>query len=132
MKNALKFFLALTVMLLLMLAVRTWAFTIYRVNTSDFKPELSKGDRVMVNRLKCNFDKGDFIVFGGENCLIGKVKAVPGDTIAIDGKQYLLPTHCPHCGNTSHRYYMISLGEQQTLIHQADIVGMAFRLWPIH
>ena len=130
--NALKFFLALAAMLLLMLAVRAWAFTIYRVNTSDFRPELLNGDRVMVNRLKSAFDKGDFIVFGGDSCLIGKVKATPGDTIAVDGKQYMLPTHCPLCGNSKHRYYMISVGGRQTLIHQTDIVGTAYRVWPIN
>ena len=132
MKNALKFFLALTVMLLLMLAVRAWAFTIYRVNTSDFRPDLFSGDRVLVNRLKCAYEKGDFIVFGADSCLIGKVKATPGDTVAIEGKQYMLPTQCPLCGNSKHRYYIISVGHRQTLIHQSDIVGTAYRVWPIN
>ena len=120
MKNALKFILALTVMLLVMLAVRAWAFTIYHVTTSDFHPEVRKGDRMIVNRLGCTYDKGEYIVFGNEDAFIGKVKAVPGDTVNITGKDYLLPTR-----------YMVSVGKQQTLIHQADIIGAAYRVWPV-
>ncbi len=131
MKNALKFILALTVMLLVMLAVRAWAFTIYHVTTSDFHPEVRKGDRMIVNRLGCTYDKGEYIVFGNEDAFIGKVKAVPGDTVNITGKDYLLPTRCPLCGSKEHRYYMVSVGKQQTLIHQADIIGAAYRVWPV-
>ena len=119
-------------MLLLMLAVRAWAFTIYRVNTSDFRPDLFSGDRVLVNRLKCAYEKGDFIVFGADSCLIGKVTATPGDTVAIEGQQYMLPTKCPLCGNSKHCSYIISVGHRQTLIHQSDIVGTAYRVWPIN
>lgn len=131
MKNALKFILALTVMLLVMLAVRAWAFTIYHVTTSDFHPEVRKGDRMIVNRLGCTYDKGEYIVFGNEDAFIGKVKAVPGDTVSITGKDYLLPTRCPLCGSKEHRYYMVSVGKLQTLIHQADIIGAAYRVWPV-
>lgn len=131
MKNALKFILALTVMLLVMLAVRAWAFTIYQVTTSDFQPQVRKGDRMIVNRLERTYDKGEHIVFGNQDAFIGKVLAVPGDTINIKGKEYLLPTRCPLCGSDYHRYYMVSLGKQETLIHQTDIIGTAYRLWPI-
>jgi hypothetical protein len=58
--------------------------------------------------------------------------AVPGDTVNIKGKEYLLPTRCPLCGSNHHRYYMISVGKQETLIHQGDIIGTAYRLWPVH
>ena len=118
-------------MLLVMLAVRAWAFTIYHVTTSDFHPEVRKGDRMIVNRLGCTYDKGEYIVFGNEDAFIGKVKAVPGDTVNITGKDYLLPTRCPLCGSKEHRYYMVSVGKQQTLIHQADIIGTAYRVWPV-
>ena len=132
MKNALKFILALTVMLLVMLAVRAWAFTIYQVTTSDLHPAVRKGDRMIVNRLGCTYDKGEYVVFGAQDAFIGKVLAVPGDTVNIKGKEYLLPTRCPLCGSNHHRYYMISVGKQETLIHQADIIGTAYRLWPVH
>ena len=131
MKNALKFILALTVMLLVMLAVRAWAFTIYQVTTSDLHPEVRKGDRMIVNRLGCTYDKGKYVVFGKKEAFIGKVLAVPGDTVSISGKDYLLPTRCPLCNSNHHRYYMVSVGKQEMLIHQADIIGTAHRLWPI-
>ena len=131
MKNALKFILALTVMLLVMLAVRAWAFTIYQVTTSDLHPEVRKGDRMIVNRLGCTYDKGKYIVFGKKEAFIGKVLAVPGDTVSISGKDYLLPTRCPLCNSNHHRYYMVSVGKQETLIQQTAIIGPADRLWPI-
>ena len=117
-------------MLLVMLAVRAWAFTIYQVTTSDLHPEVRKGDRMIVNRLGHTYDKGEYIVFGDQDAFIGKVLAVPGDTVSISGKDYLLPVRCPLCGSSHHRYYMVSLGKQQTLIHQASIIGTARRLWP--
>ena len=131
MRNALKFILALTVMLLVMLAVRAWVFTIYHVTTSDLHPEVRKGDRMIVNRLGCTYDKGKYVVFGDKDAFIGKVLAVPGDTVSISGKDYLLPTSCPLCGSNHHRYYMVSVGKQETLIHQTNIIGTAHRLWPV-
>ena len=128
MKNALKFLLALAVMLLVMLAVRAFAFTIYRVDTTELKPQFQKGDKVMVNRLRRSFTKGNFIAFGNDNVTVGQVVAVPGDTVTIRNQQYLLPLCCPYCGNKGHRYYLVTVGSQQTLVHKNDIVGAVYRI----
>jgi signal peptidase I len=50
-KNGVKFFLALLFAILVMLAVRAWAFTIFFVPDSSYTPELREGDRWIVNRL---------------------------------------------------------------------------------
>ena len=50
MRNLLKFLLALTVALMLMMAFRALVFTIYYVDGDGLEPEFVAGDHVMVNR----------------------------------------------------------------------------------
>jgi signal peptidase I len=52
-KDGVKFILALLFAILVMLAVRAWAFTIFSVPDSSYAPEFRKGDRWIVNRLDC-------------------------------------------------------------------------------
>ena len=132
MKNALKFFLALAAMLLIMLAVRAWAFTIYQVTNSDLQPEVRKGDRMMVNRLGSAYQKGNIIVFGKDSSWIGRVEAVPGDTINLEKQNYRLPTECVYCGSTEQCYYLVDMGKMKTLVRHGDIIGTAFRIWPFN
>ena len=132
MKNALKFFLALAAMLLIMLAVRAWAFTIYQVTNSDLQPEVRKGDRMMVNRLGSAYQKGNIIVFGKDSSWIGRVEAVQGDTINLEEQNYRLPTECVYCGSTEQCYYLVDMGKMKTLVRHGDIVGTAFRIWPFN
>ena len=132
MKNALKFFLALAAMLLIMLAVRAWAFTIYQVTNSDLQPEVRKGDRMMVNRLGSAYQKGNIIVFGKDSSWIGRVEAGPGDTINLEEQNYRLPTECVYCGSTEQCYYLVDMGKMKTLVRHGDIVGTAFRIWPFN
>ena len=119
MKNALKFFLALAAMLLIMLAVHAWAFTIHQ-------------DRMMVNRLGSAYQKGNIIVFGKDSSWIGRVEAVPGDTINLEEQNYRLPTECVYCGSTEQCYYLVDMGKMKTLVRHGDIVGTAFRIWPFN
>ena len=50
MKSALKFVMALTVTILLMLAFRALVFTVYTVRGTAIEPAYKDGDRVLVNR----------------------------------------------------------------------------------
>ena len=121
-------------MTLLMLAVRAWAFTIYRVDSSDLRPELLMNDRVMVNKLGCTYERGDLVVFGDTLVRIGRVEALPGDTITVAWQQYLLPGSCgcENCdGCKEQGYYLVSLGPQQVLVRRTEIIGTAHRIYPI-
>ena len=51
MRNAIKFILAVATAIILMLVVRAYAFTIYKVSNSNLNPVLKKNDRVLVNKL---------------------------------------------------------------------------------
>jgi len=63
-KIAVKFLIALGLSLLLVWAVRTFAFTVFTVPAGGLPPQLKAGTRVIVNRIDCDFfNRGDVVVF---------------------------------------------------------------------
>lgn len=64
MKIAVKFLIALGLSLLLVWVVRTYAFTVFTVPAGGLPPQLQAGNRVIVNRIDCDFfNRGDVVVF---------------------------------------------------------------------
>ena len=64
MKIAVKFLIALGLSLLLVWAVRTYAFTVFTVPAGGLPPQLKAGNRVIVNRIDCDFfNRGEVVVF---------------------------------------------------------------------
>ena len=64
MKIAVKFLIALGLSLLLVWVVRTYAFTVFTVPAGGLPPQLKAGNRVIVNRIDCDFfNRGDVVVF---------------------------------------------------------------------
>ena len=64
MKIAVKFLIALGLSLLLVWAVRTFAFTVFTVPAGGLPPQLKAGTRVIVTRIDCDFfNRGDVVVF---------------------------------------------------------------------
>ena len=64
MKIAVKFLIALGLSLLLVWAVRTFAFTVFTVPAGGLPPQLKAGNRVVVNRIDCDFfNRGEVVVF---------------------------------------------------------------------
>ena len=124
MKIAVKFLIALGLSLLLVWAVRTFAFTVFTVPAGGLPPQLKAGTRVIVNRIDCDFfNRGDVVVFTdsvfasvknqgqkqagtqsqaqpqarkfvSESYFIGRIEKLPGDTILIDTVKYIIPTVC--------------------------------------
>ena len=124
MKIAVKFLIALGLSLLLVWAVRTFAFTVFTVPAGGLPPQLKAGTRVIVNRIDCDFfNRGDVVVFTdsvfasvknqgqkqagtqsqaqpqarkfvSEAYFIGRIEKLPGDTILVDTVQYVIPTVC--------------------------------------
>ena len=127
MKIAVKFLIALGLSLLLVWAVRTFAFTVFTVPAGGLPPQLKAGTRVIVNRIDCDFfNRGDVVVFTdsvfasvknqgqkqagtqsqaqpqarkfvSEAYFIGRIEKLPGDTILIDTVKYIIPTVCCKC-----------------------------------
>ena len=64
MKIAVKFLIALGLSLLLVWAVRTYAFTVFTVPAGGLPPHLKEGNRVIVNRIGCDFfNRGEIVVY---------------------------------------------------------------------
>lgn len=153
MRNGLKFLEMLLLTIVIVWMIRALAFTVYTIPNNCMKPELLQGDRVMVNRwsygLRCggdslfryariirsNIEKGDFIAFNSpldttsrlpdKPVIIGRVKAVPGDTIDLKGQGYVIPKSCGWCCCDPLKPYIVSLpeAERMLLVPEQNIIG---------
>ncbi len=130
MKQALKAIFLLVAALLVVLAVRAYLFTIYTV-PADVDSELIRGDRVMVNRLShAVLDRGDLVVFEQGADVIGRIEAMPGDTLSLEGHQFRIPTRCcDRCVAPDCRLYLVSMGRAKTLVYKHQMVGCAKKLF---
>ena len=108
MNQALKTLLALFVAAIVMLAIRAYVFTIYTVPV-NVDIHIHKGDRVGVLHWLCSdIERGDVVVFGDSIKQIGKIKAVPGDSVVVNGEKYLIPHQCCHrCKSTDCHTYLL-------------------------
>lgn len=142
MKIAVKFLIALGLSLLLVWVVRTFAFTVFTVPAGGLPPQLKAGNRVIVNRIDCDFfNRGDVVVFRdsvtyqrrkivAEAYFIGRVEKQPGDTIRIDTVQYIIPTVCcKRCGCKDCRFYLLKTPTGQQVVHKHQMIGKAYKLF---
>ena len=130
MRQASKAIVSLGVALLIMLAVRAFAFTVYTV-PDDIKGMLRRGDRVLVNRLvRTDLSVGDLVVYHKNVDIVGRVEALPGDTVWLGGKFYAIPRRsCGPCATPDSRMYLVSLGDRHALMCGYQVVGKAHRLF---
>ena len=150
MKIAVKFLIALGLSLLLVWAVRTFAFTVFTVPAGGLPPQLKAGTRVIVNRIDCDFfNRGEVVVFTDsvfapvENqgqsqvrkfvskaYFIGRIEKLPGDTILVDTVKYVIPTVCcRRCGCKDCRFYLLKTPTGQQLVHKHQMIGKAYKLF---
>ena len=150
MKIAVKFLIALGLSLLLVWVVRTYAFTVFTVPAGGLPPQLKAGNRVVVNRIDCDFfNRGEVVVFTDsvfapvENqgqsqvrkfvskaYFIGRIEKLPGDTILVDTVKYVIPTVCcRRCGCKDCRFYLLKTPTGQQLVHKHQMIGKAYKLF---
>ena len=128
--------------MLLVWAVRTFAFTVFTVPAGGLPPQLKAGNRVIVNRIDCDFfDRGEVVVFRDsvtyqrrkivvEAYFIGRIEKLPGDTIRIDTVQYIIPTVCcKRCGCKDCRFYLLKTPTGQQVVHKHQMIGKAYKLF---
>ncbi|MBM6991756.1 MAG: signal peptidase I [Prevotella sp.] len=130
MRQAFKAFIAFGIALLIVFAVRAYAFTIYTVPL-DIHQMLRRGDRVMVNRLsQANPKVGDMVVFNRGVQLIGRVEALPGDTVRVGHNRFVIPESCCNrCCCPDCKLYMLNIGTRHALVYKHQMVGKARRLF---
>ena len=136
--------------MLLVWAVRTYAFTVFTVPAGGLPPQLKAGNRVIVNRIDCDFfNRGDVVVFRdsvfapdknqgqsqvrkfvSEAYFIGRVEKLPGDTVRIDTASYIIPVVCcRRCGCKDCRFYLLKTPTGQQLVHKHQMIGKAYKLF---
>ena len=130
MSDVLKFIVALAACIVVMLVIRNYGLALYTVPDDSLQPMLSKGQRVLVNKLeRSRLKQGDAVVFGNDGApMAGRVVAVPGDTVSIDSVQFLIPTHCQADFDCDYcRLYLVETGRQQVLVPAGTVVGTVLR-----
>ncbi|MBR7017236.1 MAG: signal peptidase I [Prevotella sp.] len=131
MRDVLKFTVVLVAAVIVMLLVRTYAFSIYRVTSADLEPRVMRNSRVMVNKFRrSTFQRGDLIVFRTDSSYIGVIEQLPGDTVMISNEEYVLPNNCSchDCDCLENNCYLVNQGRGMTVVRQQEIVGSAFLL----
>lgn len=156
MRDAVRFFWTLIVAVILLCAFRALAFTIYTIPNNTLEPILLKGDRIVVNRwsyglraggdslfqyariLKSRVKKGDIVAFNLPfgysrrpsfwKVIVGKVSALPGDTIRVYGQNFVIPKDCKMCTSQHNSPYLISSlkGKNEFLVPERYIIGRVF------
>ncbi len=158
MKIAVKFLIALGLSLLLVWAVRTYAFTVFTVPAGGLPPHLEEGNRVIVNRIDCDFFNRDEIVVYADSValplrnqgfnqsssqgfsyrrkrviveyFIGRIEKLPGDTLRIGKASYIIPTVCcKRCGCKDCRFYLLKTPAGKQLVHKHQMIGKAYKLF---
>ena len=146
MKIAVKFLIALGLSLLLVWAVRTYAFTVFTVPAGGLPPQLKAGTRVIVNRIDCDFfNRGELVVYADTVVhplrnqrhkqvftvyFIGRIDKLPGDTLRIDTASYVIPTICcKRCGCKDCRFYLLKTPAGEQLVHKHQMIGKAYKLF---
>ena len=150
-KRAFRFIVALIAALTAMLVFRALVLTIYTVEGSALSPLLHEGDRVLVNRWSYGLrvggenslfsygrigrqpvSVGDIVAFNNpdntDEILIGRCKAVPGDTISHNGQTVVVPGR-RDCADADY-YWMETPGNNNAdgtqlmlLISEQHIIG---------
>ena len=158
MKIAVKFLIALGLSLLLVWAVRTYAFTVFTVPAGGLPPHLEEGNRVIVNRIDCDFfNRGEVVVYADSVALplrnqgfnqsssqgfsyrrkrviveyfIGQIEKLPGDTLRIGKASYIIPMECcKRCGCKDCRFYLLKTPAGEQLVHKHQMIGKAYKLF---
>ena len=158
MKIAVKFLIALGLSLLLVWAVRTYAFTVFTVPAGGLPPHLEEGNRVIVNRIDCDFfNRGEIVVYADSvafplrnqgfnqsssqgfsyrrkrvivEYFIGQIEKLPGDTLRIGKASYIIPMECcKRCGCKDCRFYLLKTPAGEQLVHKHQMIGKAYKLF---
>ena len=158
MKIAVKFLIALGLSLLLVWVVRTYAFTVFTVPAGGLPPHLEEGNRVIVNRIDCDFfNRGEIVVYADSVALplrnqgfnqsssqgfsyrrkrviveyfIGQIEKLPGDTLRIGKASYIIPMECcKRCGCKDCRFYLLKTPAGEQLVHKHQMIGKAYKLF---
>ena len=77
-----------------------------------------------------SFSRGDLVVFQRQGAHVGRIVNLPGDTVVLQGAAYVVPSVCcTRCGCDDCRFYIVSLGVENMVIHTHELMGRASKLF---
>lgn len=149
MSSTVKTLLIVAATAVLLFIFRATVCTLYTIPDNTLAPLVKLGDRVLVNRWSYGLrisatqwttyariaakpvKKGDFIAFEATNStaqravILGKVVAVPGDTVTIKKEKYIIPRGCQMCTCNSLSPYMVNTKKDggRILVPECDVIG---------
>lgn len=152
MSGTVKTLLIVAAAAVLLFLFRVSVCTIYTIPDNTLAPAVKQGDRVLVNRwsyglrvggndwisycriARKTVEKGDFIAFDApvssaakRAVMMGRVVAVPGDTVKIDGQMYVIPRGCQVCTCGCMSSCIVNPNQHggDMLVAERDIIGRA-------
>lgn len=103
---------------------------------------MEEGNRVIVNRIDCDFfNRGEVVVYADSVALplrkqviveyfIGRIEKLPGDTLRIGKASYIIPMECcKRCGCKDCRFYLLKTPAGEQLVHKHQMIGKAYKLF---
>lgn len=91
-KELLDWGVSIIVAVVIALIIRTYVFTLVRVDGLSMSPTLSHGDTLYTNRFFYTPENGDIIIFRPPNSVetpyVKRVIATAGQTVVVDGKNH--------------------------------------------
>ena len=151
MGSTVKTLLVVAAAAVLLFLFRATVCTLYSIPDNTLSPMTKQGDRVLVNRWSYGLrigasqwnpymriaakpvKKGDFIAFyaitstARRAVILGQVIAVPGDTVTIKKKMYVIPHGCQMCTCNCTSPCMVSTRKDggRLLVPERDVIGKA-------
>ncbi len=132
MRRALHLTAALAVAVAATLLLRAYVITLYVVPDASLGQPWRQGERAVgVKVCMPEPGRGDAVVyrFNGSDHM-GRVVALPGDTVTIGSGSYRIPPFlsCPLCGSGHCRRYLIDTAGTQVLLHEEHIVARLYHV----
>ena len=132
MRRALHLTAALAVAVAAALLLRAYVITLYVVPDASLGKPWQQGERAVgVKVCMPQPGRGDAVVyrFNGSDHM-GRIVALPGDTVSIDARRYRIPPFlsCPLCGSGHCRRYLIDTAGARVLLHEEHIVARLYRM----
>ncbi len=149
MSSTVKTLLIVAAATVLLFLFRATVFTIYTIPDNTLAPTVKQGDRVLVNRWSYGLrigaskwtsygriaakpvKKGDFIAFDVADTttqhmvILGRVVAIPGDTVTIKNKMYIIPRGCQMCTCNCVSPCMVNTNRHggRILVPECNVIG---------
>jgi len=160
-RNTIEWIVVIGGAVLITILLRTFAFQTFYIPSESMVPTLQVGDRIVVNKIADDYDRGNIVVFNKPDSwqaahavLIKRIVGLPGETIEIrdntvfiDGEELVEPYLAEGATMADYGPFVIPdeqvfvMGDNRTFssdsrengpVPLSDVVGRAaLRVWPL-